>query len=168
MNYKRVLGIDCGTAIVGWAVIDLQGTKLKVIDYGDIRTDAKKNISLRLLEIFNALSILIDKYKPTEMAVEELYYFKNSKTVISVSEARGVILIAGENKKVMIFNYTPLQVKTAVTGYGRAEKKQVQLMVSKILNLNEIPKPDDVADAIAIAICHLNFMRINNVSKSKG
>lgn len=157
LKSKRVLGIDCGTAIVGWAVIDcLHGNKTKVIDYGDIRTPAKIPLSSRLKMIFDALSSLISKYHPTETAVEALFYFRNATTVISVGEARGVILLASECQGIPNYSYTPLQVKMAVTGYGRAEKKQVQAMVTKILGLKEVPKVDDTADALAIAVCHIN------------
>lgn len=158
LNTRRVLGIDCGTAIVGWALIDFKGNEMKVVDYGDIRTEKEKSIGKRLFEIFESLTVLIDKYHPSDMAVEDLFFFKNSKTVISVSEARGVILLAGERRGLSIYNYTPLQVKIAVTGYGRAEKKQVQLMVTKILKLKEMPKLDDTADALAISICHINSL----------
>ncbi len=115
---------------------------------------------LRLKMIHDQLSEVIDTYKPAEMAVEELFFFRNHTTIIPVAQARGVILYTGAAKGVHVFGYTPLQVKAAVTGYGRAEKKQVQFMVTKILKLKQTPKPDDVADAIAIAICHLNTKRI--------
>jgi crossover junction endodeoxyribonuclease RuvC len=156
----RVLGIDCGTAIVGWSIIEGFGANLKVIDYGDIRTKAGLEIGNRLAQIYEALIVLIEKYKPSHMAVEELFFFKNNKTVISVSEARGVILLAGQNKGLTLFGYTPLQVKMAVTGYGRADKKQVQIMVTKILKLKEVPKLDDTADALAICVCHFNNLKI--------
>ncbi len=153
---RRVLGIDCGTAIVGWAIVDKINNDIKAIDYGDIRTPAKTALPIRLKMIYDSLLLLIEKYQPTEMAIEAIFYFKNATTVISVSEARGVMLLAGETKGVNSYSYTPLQVKTAVTGYGRAEKKQVQAMVTKILKLKQIPKVDDTADALAIAVCHLN------------
>ena len=153
---RRVLGIDCGTAIVGWAIVDKINNDIKAIDYGDIRTPAKTALPIRLKMIYDSLLLLIEKYQPTEMAIEANFYFKNATTVISVSEARGVMLLAGETKGVNSYSYTPLQVKTAVTGYGRAEKKQVQAMVTKILKLKQIPKVDDTAVALAIAVCHLN------------
>lgn len=152
----RVLGIDCGTAIVGWAVLEKTRKKIDIINYGDIRTKAKQKIDSRLNDIFLAINTIIEKYKPTDMAVEDLFFFKNNKTVISVSEARGVILLSGAIHGLNIKGYTPLQVKMSVTGYGRAEKKQIQFMVTKILQLKEIPKCDDIADALAIAFCHLN------------
>ena len=113
----------------------------------------------RLLIIFNELEKIINKYSPDHMAIEELFYFKNNKTVISVGEARGVILLAGIKNNLSIYEYTPLQVKIGITGYGKADKKQVQLMVKTILKLKEIPKPDDAADAIAIAITHINSLK---------
>lgn len=153
---RRILGIDCGTAIVGWAILEVSNDLTRTIDYGDIRTKSQQNLAVRLQQIYEAITSLIIKYSPLEMAVEELFYFKNNKTVISVSEARGVILLAGQINGLKVFGYTPLEVKMAVTGYGRAEKKQVQLMVTKILKLKEVPKVDDTADALAIAICHVN------------
>lgn len=157
MQNRRVLGIDCGTAIVGWSMIELVGHKtMKVLDYGDIRTPAKTALPVRLKMIYDALITLIEKFSPNEMAVESLYFNKNTTTAISVAEARGVMLLAGEVHGLKVSSYTPLQVKMAVTGYGRAEKKQVQAMVARILNLKEIPKVDDAADALAIAVCHIN------------
>lgn len=162
---NRILGIDCGTAIIGWAVLDrLEGFDQKVIDYGDIRTPAGMKLSKRLDIIYDSISTLIDRYKPGDMAVESLFFFKNARTVISVSEARGVILLAGEKKGVKTYDYTPLQVKMAVTGYGRANKKQVQDMITNILKLKVKPKVDDTADALAIAYCHINTNLKNNDS----
>lgn len=150
----KILGIDPGTAIVGFGLIECKKNKLKNIEYGCIYTSKDENMNRRLKKIFENLSELIDRFKPDAIAVEEIFYFKNNKTVISVSQARGVILLAAELKKIPIFEYTPLQVKMGITGYGRAEKKQIQLMVKKILNLDTIPKPDDAADALAIAVTH--------------
>lgn len=155
----RVLGIDPGTAIVGFSVLDFEKNKVKVIDYGCIFTDKDMIMEDRLCKIFTELEAIIKKYEPTDMAVEELFYFKNNKTVISVGQARGVIVLCGRLNNLHIHNYTPLQVKIGITGYGRAEKKQIQLMVQKILNLDEIPKPDDAADALAVAITHINTSR---------
>jgi len=156
---KRVIGIDVGTAIVGWSILDRMSNKLVHVESDAIITSKDDAMSLRLLKIFNQLNILINLYKPDEMAVEDLFFFKNKKTIISVAEARGVILLAGSYNKLKTFDYTPLQVKSAVTGYGRAEKKQVQFMTAKVLCLKEIPKLDDVADAMAVGICHLNTVR---------
>lgn len=152
----RVLGIDPGTAIVGFSILDFENNKFKVIDFGCIYTDKNMLMEDRLCKIYSELSEIIKKYQPTEMAIEELFYFKNNKTVISVGQARGVIVLCGRQNNLKINNYTPLQVKTGITGYGKAEKKQIQLMVQRILNLKEIPKPDDAADALAIAITHIN------------
>lgn len=154
----RVLGIDPGTAIVGYGIIDFEKGKYNVIDYGCIYTEKDIPMEQRLCEIYAQLTEIIKKYQPEYMAVEELFYFKNNKTVISVGQARGVILLCGQQNSVKIQGYTPLQVKIGVTGYGKAEKKQVQLMVQKFLNMKEIPKPDDAADALAIAFTHINSL----------
>lgn len=154
----RILGIDPGTAIVGYSIIEYVDKKMKLIDYGCVYTSKDLPMEDRLLQIFNELEEIIEKYKPDHMAVEELFYFKNNKTVISVGEARGVILLAGKKNGLEIGEYTPLQVKIGITGYGKADKKQVQLMVKTLLKMKEIPKPDDAADAIAIAVTHLNSL----------
>ncbi|MFZ2970441.1 MAG: crossover junction endodeoxyribonuclease RuvC [Minisyncoccia bacterium] len=148
-----ILGIDPGTAITGYGVLESEKNKLTVLDCGCIYTDKKMEMPDRLDLIAESLKKIIKKNKPQAMAVEELFFFKNVKTVISVGQARGVVLFVGKNLKLKIFEYTPLQVKQAVVGYGRAEKKQVQLMVKAILGLKSIPKPDDAADALAVAIC---------------
>ena len=152
-----ILGIDPGTATTGYGVIESNKGKLKIIDYGCILTDKKSKMPERLDFLGEELKKIIKKYKPQALAVEELFFFKNAKTIITVGQARGVILFVGKNigKKtgLDIFEYTPLQVKQAVVGYGRADKKQVQEMVKAILGLNEIPQPDDAADALAVAIC---------------
>ena len=151
-----ILGIDPGLAIVGWAVIESVKGKIRPIAYGAITTPAHTDVEKRLLTIYNDIEALIDKYKPDEMAIEELFFNTNTTTAIAVAEARGVILCATHKKGVKISEYTPLQVKQAVVGYGKAEKKQVISMVTSILKLPKPPKPDDTADAIAIAICHAN------------
>lgn len=153
---ERVLSIDCGVAIVGWAVLDKEYNKLTHIANGAIETKKGDDMSLRLKQVFEQLNEIIVKYGPKTMAIEDIFYFKNQKTVITVSQARGVIMLAGSLHNLAIFNYTPLQVKSAVTGYGRAEKDQVAFMVGKILKLENIPKLDDITDAIAVGICHLN------------
>ena len=163
----RVIGLDPGTATTGWAILEEKKGCLKPIAYGHISTKPKTPESKRILEISTDLKEIIAKYKPTEAGIEKIFFFKNEKTVIQVSQSRGALLLTLEEKGVRIFGYTPLQVKQAVTGYGKAEKKQVQLMVKNILDLPEIPKPDDTADAIAIAICHLNS-RKNIISCEKG
>ncbi|MEG0069112.1 crossover junction endodeoxyribonuclease RuvC [Cetobacterium sp.] len=154
----RILGIDPGTAIVGYSILDFKENKYNLIKYGCIYTSKDLPMEDRLLQIFNELEEIIDEYSPKFMAVEELFFFKNNKTVISVGQARGVIILAGKKNGLQIENYTPLQVKMGITGYGKADKKQVQLMVQKILKLDEIPKPDDAADAIAVAITHINSL----------
>ena len=150
----RILGIDPGLAIVGWAVIDSNRGKLTPVAYGAITTPAHTDIEARLLMIKNDLEQIIDRYTPDEMAIEELFFNTNITTGIAVAEARGVILCTAHSKGVKISEYTPLQVKQAVVGYGKAEKQQVIAMVTSILKLKSPPKPDDTADAVAIAICH--------------
>ena len=162
----RVLGLDPGTATTGWAIIEEKGGKMQALAYGHISTKAKKTESKRLLEISDDLKKIITKYKPTEAGIEKIFFFKNQKTIIQIGQARGSLLLTLEQKNVRIFGYTPLQVKQAVTGYGKAEKKQVQIMVQKILTLPALPTPDDTADALAIAICHLSS-RKNIISREK-
>ena len=155
----RILGIDPGTAITGWAIVEnglSVKNKIKCVEYGAIRTPAGLDMTLRLKDLYDELIELVDIYKPEQVAIEDLFFFKNQKTVIKVGQARGVIIVAAANSGLEVFSYTPLQVKQAVTGYGRAEKKQIQEMVKLIVGLKEIPKPDDAADAIAVGICHLN------------
>lgn len=158
----RILGIDPGYAIVGYGVIDYAGNSFKVVEYGGITTDSKLELPERLLIIYNELSALIEKYRPDAMSVEELFFNNNAKTAINVGQARGVILLSAQIRGVEIFEYTPLQVKQAVVGYGRAEKNQVQQMVKMLLSLEKIPKPDDVADALAIAVCHAHSHNANS------
>ncbi|MCK5332583.1 crossover junction endodeoxyribonuclease RuvC [Candidatus Parcubacteria bacterium] len=148
-----ILGIDPGTATTGFGVLKSQNNKLEVLDVGCILTDKNLDMPERLDLIAKELKSIIKKHKPQVMAVEELFYFKNKKTVITVAQARGVVLFIGKNQGLEICEYTPLQVKQAVVGYGRAEKKQVQHMIKSILGLKEIPKPDDAADALAVAVC---------------
>ncbi len=149
-----ILGIDPGYAIVGYGIIDYRNNHFNVIDYGAILTQANTPFNVRLEMIYDQLSDIIDKYNPEAMAIEKLFYNSNAKTVIDVSQARGVIMLAAQKKGVKTFEYTPLQVKQSVVGYGRAEKKQVQEMTRRILALEKVPKPDDTADALAMAICH--------------
>ncbi|VWL85459.1 Holliday junction resolvase [Oceanivirga miroungae] len=168
MKYEkiRVLGIDPGTAIVGYSILELENGKYNLIDYGCIYTDKDTKMEVRLEQIYDRLDTIIKLYKPSEMAIEDLYFFKNQKTVIKVSQARGVINLAAIKNGLDITDYTPLQVKMGVCSYGRATKSQVQEMVKLILSLDEIPKPDDAADAIAIAITHLNSMNIPKIDKT--
>ncbi|MBO5101477.1 MAG: crossover junction endodeoxyribonuclease RuvC [Clostridia bacterium] len=150
----RILGIDPGLATVGWAVLESGRGILRPVAYGAITTPAHTDIEKRLLMIKGDIEALIDKYSPEEMAIEELFFNTNITTGIAVAEARGVILCAACAKGLKISEYTPLQVKQAVVGYGKAEKRQVIAMVTSILKLSAPPKPDDTADAVAIAICH--------------
>ena len=149
-----ILGIDPGLAIVGWGVIEYQGSRFRTLAYGAIQTPAGTRTEERLKAIYEGLVHLIKEYHPDAMAVEELFFNTNVTTGIRVAEARGVILLAAEQAGIPIQEYTPPQVKQAVVGYGRAEKKQVIAMVTSMLKLPAPPKPDDTADALAIAICH--------------
>ena len=151
-----ILGIDPGYAIVGFGVIEKTKTSTRVIDYGVIETDKSLKMSTRLNKIYDGIEYLIEKYKPDSFAIEELFFHTNQKTVINVAMARGVILLAATKKmgESKLYEYTPLQIKQALTGNGRAEKQQVQYMVKAILNLTKTPKPDDAADALAVALCH--------------
>lgn len=149
-----ILGIDPGLAIVGWGVIEYKGNKFTTLGYGSIQTPSTMSTEDRLVEIFKSMNMLIETYKPDCMAVEELFWNTNQTTGIRVSEARGVIILAAARIGIPIFEYTPLQVKQAIVGYGRAEKKQVIAMVTMFLKLEKPPKPDDTADALAIAVCH--------------
>ena len=149
-----ILGIDPGLAIVGWGVVEYSGNRFRTLGYGSIQTPSTMSTEGRLVEIYRRMRQLIETYKPDCMAVEELFWNTNQTTGIRVSEARGVILLSGAEYGVPIFEYTPLQVKQSVVGYGRAEKKQVITMVTMLLKLEKPPKPDDTADALAIAICH--------------
>ena len=150
----RILGIDPGLAIVGWGVIEHHANKFRTIAYGSIQTPAGMETPERLLTIRRDLCQILEKYKPRQMAVEELFFNTNITTGIRVAEARGVIIMTGQEYGIPMSEYTPLQVKQAVVGYGRAEKRQVIEMVTRILNLPKPPRPDDTADALAIAICH--------------
>lgn len=150
----RILGIDPGLATVGWAVLESGRGVIAPVAYGAITTPAHTDIEARLLMIRNDLNTIIEKYRPDEMAIEELFFNTNITTGIAVAEARGVILCTAHEAGIKISEYTPLQVKQAVVGYGKAEKRQVIAMVTSILKLKKAPKPDDTADAVAIAICH--------------
>ena len=149
-----ILGIDPGYAIVGYGVLEYNGNKFKVIEYGAITTDASMEMFDRLKSIHDDLNKIIERVKPDFKAIEELFFNSNQKTAINVAQARGVLLLSALNHGVEVFEYTPLQVKQAVAGYGRADKNQVQQMVKLLLGLEKVPKPDDTADAVAIAICH--------------
>lgn len=151
-----ILGIDPGIAILGYGIVRYEGNKFTPLDYGAITTDSKVSMPERLGILYRGLDELIKAYNPDTLAVEELFFNKNVKTALTVGHARGVVLLAGYQQGLNTYEYTPLQVKQAVVGYGRAEKQQIQQMVKILLNLEKIPKPDDVADALAVAICHGN------------
>lgn len=164
----RTLGIDVGTAIVGWAIVERTNNskdKLACLDYGTVVTSSKLPDHERLSIIFNDLNEIIRRFSPKTMAVESLFFFKNQKTVMTVSQARGVILLAGTENALVIEEYTPLQVKMGVTGYGRADKNQVQSMVEVILGMQGAIKSDDAADALAIAITSLNTRKYDRANK---
>ncbi|MFC1622440.1 crossover junction endodeoxyribonuclease RuvC [Patescibacteria group bacterium] len=154
-----ILGIDPGYARAGWSVLKKTGQNLELLDYGCVESNKEIEHAERLKKIHAELKKIIKKYKPTIMAVEDLFFFKNLKTAIKVAEARGVILMTGFENNLEIFEYTPLQIKQALTGYGRADKNQIQQMVKMILKLKEIPKPDDAADAVAVAITCANIIK---------
>lgn len=150
----RIIGIDPGYAIVGFGVVDYERRVFDVVDYGAVTTDAGTDFNTRLLEIYDDICVIFDRYRPDAIAIERLYFTSNQKTAIAVAEARGIVLLAARQRGIEIYEYTPLQVKSSVTGYGKAVKKQVQELTKNILKLPEIPKPDDTADALAIAVCH--------------
>ncbi|MCQ2455281.1 MAG: crossover junction endodeoxyribonuclease RuvC [Clostridia bacterium] len=150
----RIFGIDPGYAIVGYGIIEYNGLHFSVVSYGAVTTEAKTEFSSRLNAIYSDLLTLFQKYKPDCVSIEKLFFNTNTTTAIDVAQARGVILLAAKHAGIPVFEYTPLQVKQAITGYGRAEKRQVMEMVKSFLSLQKIPKPDDTADALALAICH--------------
>ena len=157
----RILGIDPGFAITGYSIIDYQGNKFKLIDSGAVTTKAGESFPLRLTKIYDDLSMIIDEYKPDAISVEELFFNNNVKTAINVAQARGVVLVVGCQKQIPTYEYTPLQIKQAVAGYGRADKIQVQKMVKAILNVEKLPKLDDTTDSMAAAICHAHSVRFS-------
>jgi crossover junction endodeoxyribonuclease RuvC len=166
----RVLGIDPGIAIVGFGFIDKIGSKLVPVQYGCITTEAKTPQEERLKQVYESACALMDRYKPDTVAVEKLFFNRNVTTAFSVGQARGVVILAAAQRGLPVAEYTPLQVKQAIVGYGKAEKRQVQEMVRMFLKLSAIPKPDDVADALAVAICHAHSSvlvnKINEVNRS--
>lgn len=151
----RILGIDLGTATTGWGVLEgIRGQGL-VVSYGSIVTGKGEDFAHRLEKIFLGVGALLKKWQVDELALEQVFFNTNQKTALLVSQAQGVVKLAAVTEKIPVFEYTPLQVKMALTGYGRAEKRQVGLMVKKVLRISEVPKPDDTADALAVALCHL-------------
>jgi crossover junction endodeoxyribonuclease RuvC len=154
------LGIDPGTATTGYGLITEKRNRLVFVDHGIISTSRKDTSQARLRKIYSGLKALILDYKPGAIAVEKLYFGANTKTAMAVGQARGIVLLAAAEFKIPLAEYTPLEVKMAITGYGRADKKQIQQMVKNLLGLSDLPKPDDAADALAIAICHLHSYRL--------
>lgn len=156
----RIIGIDPGTGILGFGVIESSRGKLQLVDGGVIKTPVKEDDDVRLETIFNELSDIIAETKPGEMSVEKLFFAQNVTTAMTVAQARGVVLLCGRQAGLKIYEYTPLQIKQALTSYGRADKKQMQEMVRVILGLKTVPQPDDCADALAAAICHAQSVRV--------
>ena len=155
----RILGIDPGYAIVGWGVVEYVGNRFTPVDFGAVTTQAGVDFEIRLDEVYEGILEVMQKYKPEALSIEKLFYQHNQTTVIGVAEARGVILLAAAKCGIPIYEYTPMQVKQAVTGYGKAVKKQVQEMTRVMLHLQAVPKPDDTADALAMAIAHCHCSR---------
>lgn len=164
MNKLRIMGIDPGIAIVGVGIVDKEQNAYRPVYYDAVTTPAHTPLELRIMDIYDRIVRLIDEYKPDAVSVEELFFNNNAKTAFAVGQARGVIVLAAVKAGIPIFEYTPLQVKQALTGYGRADKKQIQHMMKIMLGLSAVPKPDDVADALAIAVCHGNSSRFNSLS----
>jgi crossover junction endodeoxyribonuclease RuvC len=162
-----ILGVDPGTAITGYGLVSYEGNHLKKVAFGVIRTGPEQSLTRRLHHIYLELLKIIQEFKPDSIAIEELFFNKNVRTALAVGHARGVILLAAATSGYEVAEYTPLQVKQAVTGYGRADKMQIQEMVRVLLCLTEIPKPDDAADALAIAICHAHSCKLSNIQKAK-
>lgn len=154
-----VIGIDPGLATVGFGVLRKDKDIITPLSYGCIRTSAEKQTPERLLEIYKEINLLFEKYNPDAIAVEKLFFTKNVTNALSVSEARGVIFLAAQQKHIPVVEYTPAQIKQAITGSGRADKRQMQEMIKRLLKLNELPQPDDAADGLSIALCHLHIMR---------
>ncbi|MFA4905897.1 MAG: crossover junction endodeoxyribonuclease RuvC [Candidatus Margulisiibacteriota bacterium] len=161
----KVLGIDPGTAILGYGLVEENGSGLRPMDFGCLRTEKGQPPAARLQQLFRGLKELLEKLKPDGVAVEKLFFSKNVKTAMAVSEARGAILLCAAEANMKVAEYSPLEVKIAVTGYGRAEKRQVQEMVKTLLKLPTLPQPDDAADALALAICHLHSYKYDSAFK---
>lgn len=155
------LGIDPGAAICGYGVVKEEGDGLQAVDFGVITTQGHDPLPTRLQQIYQGILDLIARHGPQEVAVEELFFARNARTALAVGQARGVALLAAANSRLPVAEYTPLQVKQALVGYGRADKEQVQQMVRLILGLKQMPQPDDAADALAVAICHLHWRQVS-------
>lgn len=154
-----IFGIDPGLAISGYGVLSYKGNKFEVLEYGTVTTHSSEEFPNRLKILYDSYTELFNKYNPEAVSIEELFYNKNVKTAISVAQARGIHLLAAVNKSIPLYEYTPLQIKQGIVGYGRAEKRQVQEMVKIILKLDKIPQPDDAADGLAVAICHAHSLK---------
>ncbi|MCL5104500.1 MAG: crossover junction endodeoxyribonuclease RuvC [Armatimonadetes bacterium] len=168
MDTVRILAIDPGTATTGYGVVDKIGSTPTMLDYGTIDTSPNKPAAERLLDIYNQLNAIIDRYSPDVLVMERLFFAKNQTTAIAVGKACGVMQFAAARRGIEVVEYTPMEVKQAVVGYGGAEKKQIQYMVQRILNLKEIPKPDDAADALALAICHAHAEKMRGLRSKAG
>jgi len=162
-----VLGIDPGTATTGFGLVKYERGREILVRYGVIKTSPDMDMPQRLVKINREYNDLLDEHHPDAVAIEQIFHHKNAKTVITVAQSRGVLLMTAAAREIEIAEYTPLQVKQAVTGFGNADKRQVQIMVQKILAIDKIPKPDDAADALAIALCHLHSYRIGNTFKGR-
>ncbi len=161
-----IMGVDPGTATTGYGIVEKKGNTLKCITYGAITTPKEDVIEDRLLSIYNQLNAILDEYEPEMMAVEKLFFGNNVTTALTVGRSVGVIMLAAVQHKIPCFEYRPIEVKVAVSGYGGAEKRQVQMMVKQLLGLPQIPKPDDAADALAIAICHAHSAPIAALNRN--
>ncbi len=163
----RIIGIDPGYAIIGYGIIDYKDSKFSTVNFGAVTTKAKTPFTSRLEIIYKDISKLLDTFKPDALSLEKLFFNTNTTTAIDVAQARGVILLAAQLHGVQVFEYTPLQVKQSVTGYGRAEKSQIMEMTRRLLRLEKMPKPDDTADALALAVCHayVGGSSLNKLSK---
>ncbi len=162
-DIMRSMGIDPGTASTGFGLLEQEGSRLRLLEYGVIRTEPGIPDAERLLQIHRGVGALLKNYRAEVIAVEELFFNKNSRTVLAVGQARGVVMLAAAQAELQVEEYTPLQVKMAVVGYGRAEKRQVQEMVKALLGLSRLPRPDDAADALAVAICHAHSRQKYNL-----
>ncbi len=160
-----ILGFDPGIAIVGFGVIDVQGNRLRPIQYGAITTSVDTEPAVRLKQIYDSALEIIESYQPVAVSIEKLFFNKNTTSAMSVGQARGVLMLAAAQGSLPVFEYTPLQIKQSLAGYGRADKRQIQEMVKLLLKLKECPRPDDVADALAIAICHAHSYKMVNRMK---
>ncbi|MDO8682388.1 MAG: crossover junction endodeoxyribonuclease RuvC [Armatimonadota bacterium] len=160
-----ILGIDPGTAITGYGVLNKIGDRLETLAYGAVLTSSKTPAPERLKSIYEQLDKIIETYRPETLVIERLFFAKNERTALAVGRASGVVLLLAAQRGLQTVEYTPLEVKMAVVGYGRADKKQVQFMIQKILGLPEQPKPDDVADALALAVCHAHSVKMKSLGR---